>query len=335
MSGDFEGAIGNMYSIQSPYFAGAYKPESYVIRTIGYLNICQYADAYKTLSLLEHDYRPWLQQMETYTRSADKKGHYYQTVRSLLLAQQASASKKGESAPKEIDGLPAQVIREMARHRDFTNLQKSLNRQIDERPAYDKLDAEVMRGLKRAQAQVQNSRKRIDRLRVQIATLKTHHELESSRETWKADLAHELEALNDHFFDVDIYNDAVAALPEYHKEAKLAADSRIADLHNHMEKILSTRILRMKADLARALDNNELLRYEVFAGSGENLRYQVAGGEQGNRVPASIVPKSKSLHWDFDGEYWEDEIGHYRSSLKNNCPASGRRDQVAFDGGSK
>lgn len=35
-SGDYEGAIGNMYSIQSPFFKNVYKPDSYVIRTIGY-----------------------------------------------------------------------------------------------------------------------------------------------------------------------------------------------------------------------------------------------------------------------------------------------------------
>ena len=37
---DYGGAIGNMYSVQSPFFNAVYKPESYVIRTIGYLNLC-------------------------------------------------------------------------------------------------------------------------------------------------------------------------------------------------------------------------------------------------------------------------------------------------------
>ncbi|HMN68300.1 MAG TPA: hypothetical protein PKC28_07150, partial [Bdellovibrionales bacterium] len=41
---DFSGAIGNMYSLHSPYFKAVYQPESFVIRTIGYLNICQYGD---------------------------------------------------------------------------------------------------------------------------------------------------------------------------------------------------------------------------------------------------------------------------------------------------
>ena len=31
---------------------------------------------------------------------------------------------------------------------------------------------------------------------------------------------------------------------------------------------------------------------------------------------------AKMMNWNFDGEFWEDEIGSYRSSLQNNCPMS-------------
>jgi len=63
--------------------------------------------------------------------------------------------------------------------------------------------------------------------------------------------------------------------------------------------------------------------FEVFSGSGENIRYQVAGGQVSgaNRIPAHIKPV-KMMNWNFDGEFWEDEIGSYRSSLQNNCPRS-------------
>jgi hypothetical protein len=334
MSGDFEGAIGNMYSIHSPFFAGAYKPESYVIRTIGYLNLCQYGDAYRTLSLLEHDYRPWLSQMESFTK-APSKVTYYQTVKDLIAAQKLVANEKDNNGPKEVDGLPVQVIREMARHRDFTNLQHALNRQLDEKPNYERLEADVAKGLEKAQWLVNSSRKRSDDLRRQLASIKANPQLEKNRNIWQAELNHELEVLNDHFFDVDLYNEASSSLAGYKAEIIKGADVRIVDMRNHIEKLLKNRMLRMKTDLARALDNNELLRYEVFSGSGENIRYQVAGGEQGNRVPASLVPKSKSLQWDFDGEYWEDEIGHYRSSLKNNCPSSSRQDTASLGGDSK
>ncbi|MEL4419720.1 hypothetical protein, partial [Shewanella algae] len=63
---DSAGAIGNMYSLHSPYFRVLYQPQSFVIRTIGYLNICQYGDAYRTLTKLEGDYREWLNKLNAY-----------------------------------------------------------------------------------------------------------------------------------------------------------------------------------------------------------------------------------------------------------------------------
>ena len=88
---------------------------------------------------------------------------------------------------------------------------------------------------------------------------------------------------------------------------------------------IGKRIVEMKSEVKRYLENNELLRYEIFAGAGENIRYQVAGGETApaNRVPANVKP-TKILNWEFDGEYWEDEIGNYRSQAQDNCPQKGK-----------
>jgi len=322
LDGDYEGAIGNMHSIQSPFFANVYKPESYVIRTIGYLNLCQYGDAYRTLTRLERDYRPYLEKMEAYLNSRKGK-KYYETVKGFF---------KAEKGTKEIDGLPMQVVREIARHRDFTNLQKALNRLIDERPSYNVINGEVERRLKRAQADVNATRKRIDNLRRSIAEATAKKAL-APVEKMKRELEEEFLRLNDQFFAVDLYREAKDGIDQYRAEVVTSADKRIAAMRDRIEQVLENRLLRLKVDLARILDNNELLRYEAFAGSGENIRFQVAGGEAEKRVPASVVPKSKALQWDFDGEYWEDEIGHFRSSLKNKCPE--KRSQASLDGGIK
>ena len=48
----------------------------------------------------------------------------------------------------------------------------------------------------------------------------------------------------------------------------------------------------------------------------------MAGGEIKERAPANITPTEKdSYSWKHKGEVWEDEIGHYRSALKNVCPS--------------
>ena len=108
---------------------------------------------------------------------------------------------------------------------------------------------------------------------------------------------------------------------DFQKVSQKEVEQTKSDLKALAANQLMDRMTTMKKQMARVLDNNEFLRYEVFAGSGENIRYQVAGGKVSNetRIPASIKPQ-KSLNWSFQGEFWEDEIGNYRSSLRNNCP---------------
>jgi hypothetical protein len=332
LSNDFEGAIGNMYSIHSPFFAAAYKPESYVIRTIGYLHLCQYGDAYRTLSVLEKEYRVMLTSVDTYNKSIGSfTDGRYGTIRRFL----QGFNKPGRTDVKDVDGLPSPIIREIARQKDFLNLQKSLNRQIDERAIYSKIESEIDRSLKEAQSKVTQSRKRVDQLRKSIASIKLKPQLEQQRAPWLADLDSELNRLNERFFSVDLFNEAKKAVAQYNREVVAGADRRSRDIKVKLESVIANRLLKIRTDLSRYMDNNELLRYEVFSASGENIRFQVAGGEKSNRIPASAIPKSKSLQWDFDGEYWEDEIGHYRSSLKNNCPmgSEGHSAQASVTGG--
>lgn len=334
MSTDYEGAIGNMYSIQSPFFAAAYKPESYVIRTIGYLHLCQYGDAYRTLTVLEKEYRAMLNSIDGYEKSiASFKDGRYGTLNRFL----QNFSKPGKTELKEVDGLPSPVIREVARQKDFLNLQKSLNRQIDERAIYSRIEADIDRSLKEAQGKVNQTRRRLEQLRKDIASIRSKPQLEPNRAQWQAELDSELTRLNDRFFSVDLFTEAKKAVAQYNREVGVGADRRVQEIKTKMETVIANRLLKIRTDLSRYMDNNELLRYEVFAASGENIRFQVAGGEKSNRIPASVIPKSKSLQWDFDGEYWEDEIGHYRSSLKNNCPmnSENRREQASFSGDGK
>ena len=314
MGSDLEGAIGNMHSIQSPFFAAAYKPESYVIRTIAYLQLCQYGDAYRALSTLEKEYRPTLDKVDAYNEGVKmfKDGRYGTLKRYLAQPRET----------KDIDGLPTQIIRELARQRDFLNLQKSMNRQVDERSVYEVLGSDVERSLKQAQVEVSRLQGRVDEARQLLASISKKPSLEVHRLEWNAQLESDLSRLNDAFFSVDLFTEAQKATSAYKREFIVAADRRRDLIRDRIEFVLDNRLKKIRTDLFRFLDNNELLRYEVFAASGENIRYQVAGGEKATRIPANVLPKSKSLQWDFDGEYWEDEIGHYRSGLKNNCPAA-------------
>ena len=93
------------------------------------------------------------------------------------------------------------------------------------------------------------------------------------------------------------------------------------ELRLQASKALQIRFKELVADLDHVLEQNEVLQYELFSGAGEHIRYQMAGGEVSEKErPELKVEKEKSLTWKFKGEIWEDEVGHYRSSLKNVCP---------------
>ncbi len=86
----------------------------------------------------------------------------------------------------------------------------------------------------------------------------------------------------------------------------------------------------MEKRLSHTLEQSELLAYEIYSGAGEHLRFQLAGGEAKPQGQLSVQKGSgKSLKWEFKGEVWEDELGHYRSSLKNVC---GQEDRMANGG---
>ena len=86
---------------------------------------------------------------------------------------------------------------------------------------------------------------------------------------------------------------------------------------------LQNRFKQFTASLDNLIDQKEVLSYEIYSGAGEHIRFQMAGGEiKDDRAPANITPTEKdSYSWKHKGELWEDEIGHYRSALKNVCPS--------------
>lgn len=318
---DPEGAIGNMYSIHSPYFKAVYKPESYVVRTIGYLNICQYGDAYRTLSQLEMQYRPWHDLMKTYLeRNPQPTVMYNGLVQYLKLPSQTA-----------VDGLPAQVWREMGRNRDFLNLQAAINNRVDELEQYNFLNALIDKDKDKVKWKLGKAHGRITDNELNLKRAEKDSNLVKNINEWKAQIGVDRELAEFYYFQMGVYEEGRRGMQKFKEVARARLVQTKEGLKASAGKVLKTRLKTLEKELTGILDNNELLRYEVFAGSGENIRFQLAAGEkpevgaaetrgEGHRVPANVKPKSKELQWAFDGEYWEDEIGNYRSSLKNNCP---------------
>lgn len=311
---DYSGAIGNMYSLHSPYFKAVYQPESFVVRTIGYLNICQYGDAYKTLSWLEHDYRDYSDKMSAYLNANKAPLAIYNTVKNYI---------RGKSTDS-VEGVPYQIWRELARRKDFLNLQSALNDKLDETKRYEGVNEKIKAEKASIRARAEQSKKQFDKWRSEIAKAKKNAK---DLVQYEANLKLEKERTIGYRFQLSILEQSREGYLNFQKQSQARLDKETSTLTAKAGETLLKRASSMKTDMSRVLENNEFLRYEVFAGSGENIRYQVAGGKvsgEVSRIPASIKP-TKMMNWSFDGEFWEDEIGSYRSSLQNACPKTVNR----------
>ena len=112
------------------------------------------------------------------------------------------------------------------------------------------------------------------------------------------------------------------------KDELLEAIARQKDLS---EQIAGKFIQGRLADMARLIDalqgDRELIAFETTKGEKEMLetRFDAEGQLLSQRLYRPQMPAKGHEYWPFDGEYWPDEIGYYRYTVKDACPA--RRDE--------
>lgn len=303
---DYEGAAGNMFSLHSDYFKHIYKPDSYVVRTIGYLNLCQYGDALQALRSLRGAYTPVQDNIKKYQASHKKDLEYFDTIKMW--------SKNPKM--KVVDGLHSTFIFELARHPLFIKSQLKINSvedQIERLPVI----------FKNLITQERDSLKQLEQHRVRLSQLKT----QSSTSRSPASEKKFLEELT------DIQNKIILTQAQ-HEVAKRARTSLrsftnvvLKDLDKEKaatlivaSKVVRQRFNELNKELDEVLDQVDVLAYEIFSGAGEHIRYQLAGGQTSKKERIKLTAEQeKQMNWKFKGEIWVDELGHYRSSLKNVC----------------
>ena len=159
---DFAGAIGNMYSLHSPYFKVLFQPQSFVVRTIGYLNICQYGDAYRTLTKLESDYRDWDSKLSGYMSNGRTPGMVYDTVKTYLRSK----------SDTDVEGLPYQIVREAARGKTFLNFQTAINDKSDEMGLFAGVNAKITKEKANVRARAEQAKHRAEGIAAKLAAAK-------------------------------------------------------------------------------------------------------------------------------------------------------------------
>ena len=82
------------------------------------------------------------------------------------------------------------------------------------------------------------------------------------------------------------------------------------------------------ADMARLIEvlegDKELIAFETTKGEKEMLesRFDVRAQLASQQIRRPAIPQTGHEYWPFDGEYWPDEIGFYRYTLKDACAGS-------------
>ncbi|MGE5086607.1 MAG: tetratricopeptide repeat protein [Bacillota bacterium] len=301
---DYEGAAGNMFSLHTDFFKNAFSPESYVVRTVGYLNLCQYGDGVQVLNEMRQKYSPWKQKLDAYKTSHKSNVAYYDTVKNWVK----------NSDLKEVDGLPRSFIVELARHPGFVSLQKQINNYEDEIQRFNNISLTLLATEKALLAKQVEANK-------QLVAAKKQIKGNSPSSTAMAQVQDAEKKLLSYRIQYHIANKARTSLKNLRTVGIARIDKEKDELRQQAGKALADNYSQMVAGLNRVLDQNDVLQYELYSGAGEHIRYQMAGGAINEKErPELKVEKEKSLNWKFKGEIWEDEVGHYRSSLKNVCP---------------
>ncbi|MEN0058867.1 MAG: hypothetical protein AAGB31_08535, partial [Bdellovibrio sp.] len=301
---DYEGAAGNMFSLHTDFFKNAFSPESYVVRTVGYLNLCQYGDGIQVLREMNKKYSPWKKKLEEYTKNRKEAVNYYDTVKNWIK----------NSDLKEVEGLPRSFIVELARHPAFMSVQKQINNYEDEGQRFNRIALTLIK-MERDLVKKQNDANK------DLAEAKKGIKGDSPSPAVMEKIQVAEQKLMSYRIQSHIAKKARVSIKNLRTQGLARIDKEKTALRIQASLALQSRFTEMLAGLNRVLDQNEVLQYELFSGAGEHLRYQMAGGEINEKErPELKVQKEKSLNWKFKGEIWEDEVGHYRSSLKNVCP---------------
>jgi tetratricopeptide (TPR) repeat protein len=96
--GDYEKTLGNLLTLQSPYFKDEYFPESYVLKAIVYYENCRYPEARAILEDFSRTYEPVYEELTSITGKSQGPAAYYELIaeaeRSSPVSERARLMRK-------------------------------------------------------------------------------------------------------------------------------------------------------------------------------------------------------------------------------------------------
>src|SRR6266849_9287704 len=100
--------------------------------------------------------------------------------------------------------------------------------------------------------------------------------------------------------------------------------------HDRVAAAVGATIRERLAGLVRVVDSldgeNEIVGFETLKGEKEFLEERIDRDAllAGQKLYRPKVAGSGHEYWQFDGEYWPDEVGYYRYTVKDACPKGER-----------
>ncbi len=74
MAGDYPRSLGNIHTIQSPYFPNSFYPEADIVRAVIYFTTCQYDDAMSLVAKFDKRYEPIAKELESVLKRFEGQG---------------------------------------------------------------------------------------------------------------------------------------------------------------------------------------------------------------------------------------------------------------------
>lgn len=302
-------ALGNMYFVDQNTNRVAWKPDTYIIRSIAFLNLCYFSDANDALKVVEEFYKKIYEESIVAHR---KKPNYYN-----LLVQ--SLSSKLDSY---VSGVPVPLLRYAAIDIDFIHVQESINNLIDEIESQKNLENQIVKTVSSHEDHRISNIDKIAKLKSDIANLQGKKRAEKQLAKKQQELAVAQKEYEDLKNSITSLSKGVNWQVEKLASKVKSLQALQSKLEASAAQILNVKVDNALASLKEKLDQAELIRFEIYSRSGNNIRYRLAGGkieDKENKDTAFKAFGSKELKWDYNGEIWKDEYGSLSSAVKDQC----------------
>jgi hypothetical protein len=92
--GDYEKTLGNLLTLQSPYFVDEYFPESYVLEAIVYYENCRYPEARQVLDAFSRQYEPVYDELARVTGRPQTPAAYFELIEQSPRGRQGAIMRK-------------------------------------------------------------------------------------------------------------------------------------------------------------------------------------------------------------------------------------------------